>query len=586
RLRMTVKAPWLAHYADVPHHLNYHEGKMFDLVNEAQEHYPDNIAYSFLGNHTTYKSFIEQTHLVAKAFYSAGIREGQRVTICLPNVPQLIQCFYALNLIGAVANMIHPLSSEGEIAFYLKDSESVAAVTLDAFYGKFAAARKEYDLPKLIITSIGDALAPLKRFGYKLTEGRKIAPIPAQALIIRWADFLSLGQTYQGHYISNNQGQAEAVILYSGGTTGISKGISLSSYNFNALAQQTAAMGYVLKPEKSMLCVLPFFHGFGLGVCMHAMLFQACRCILIPRFNPATYADLLRKEQPNYIAGVPSLFEALLRNPDMDRVDLSCLLGVFSGGDSLSIELKKKVDIFLKKHHAGVEIREGYGMTESVTASCLTPYNTNREGSVGLPFPDTYYKIVAVGTQREVPYGEEGEICVIGPTLMKGYVNHPEETAKTLQTHADGQVWLHTGDLGLMDAEGFVYFRQRLKRMIITSGYSVYPSQLENVIDAHEAVLLSCIIGVPDPVKKQKIKAFVVLQPGVDDEAKALDSIWEHCRRHIAKYSLPYEIELRDDLPRTLVGKVAFKVLEAEEEMAREQKEGLGVAENLTPQQV
>jgi long-chain acyl-CoA synthetase len=270
----------------------------------------------------------------------------------------------------------------------------------------------------------------------------------------------------------------------------------------------------------------------------------------------------------------------------MDGVDLSCLKGVFSGGDSLSIELKKKADLFLKQHNASVEIREGYGMTESVTASCLTPYNTTREGSVGLPFPDTYYKIVAVGSQRELPYGEEGEICVHGPTLMKGYVNHAEETAQTLQTHEDGLVWLHTGDLGLMDAEGFVYFRQRIKRMIISSGYSIYPSQLENVIDAHEAVLLSCVIGVPDPLKQQKVKAFVVLKPGVDDEAAVLDSLWEHCRRHIAKYSLPYEIELRDDLPKTLVGKVAYKLLEAEEALAREAGQATQAEEALAPQQI
>ncbi|MCL1976393.1 MAG: AMP-binding protein [Firmicutes bacterium] len=583
---MTIKTPWLNYYADVPHHLEYPEGSMFDVVKETALRFPEYIAYSFMGSHTSYKSFVEQTHAVAKAFYAAGIREGQRVTLCLPNMPQTMMCFYALNLIGAVSNMIHPLSSEGEIVFYLKDSKSAAAVTVDLFYGKFAAACKEYELSSLIITSVADALSPLKRWGYKLTEGRKVPPIPADAPILHWKDFLAAGQAYQGQYICNRKAADEAVILYSGGTTGISKGISLSNLNFNALAMQTVAMGYCLEPGKAMLSVLPMFHGFSLGVCIHAMLYYGCRCILVPRFNPAGYAELLRKEKPNYIAAVPTLFESLLRNPDMDGVDLSCLMGVFSGGDSLSVELKKKVDIFLKEHNATVEIREGYGMTESVTASCLTPYNLSREGSVGLPFPDMYYKIVAVGSQRELPYNEEGEICVSGPTLMKGYVNHPEETAQALQIHEDGLLWLHTGDLGLMDADGFIYFRQRLKRMIISSGYSIYPSQLENIIDAHESVLISCVIGVPDAVKKQKVKAFVVLKPGVEDEAAALDSLWEHCRRHIAKYSLPYEIALREDLPKTIVGKVAFKVLEAEEALAHEQKQATQTDELLAPQQV
>ncbi|MCL1896156.1 MAG: AMP-binding protein [Clostridiales bacterium] len=583
---MTNNTPWLAYYQDVPHNLDYPQGSMFDLISKTARLYPDHIAYSFMGSHTTYKSFVEQVHSVAKAFYAAGIREGQRVTLCLPNVPQTVMCFYALNLIGAVSNMIHPLSSEGEIAFYLRDSESVAAVTLDQFYGKFAAARKEYDLPKLIIASIADALSPIKRLGFKLTQGRKIPAIPAGADVIRWSDFHLAGQSYQGQYICPRKGSDAAAILYSGGTTGTTKGILLSNLNFNALAMQTVAMGQCLEPGKAMLCIMPMFHGFGLGICIHAMLYYGCRCILIPRFNAASYAELLRKEKPNYIAGVPTLFEALLRNPDMDGVDLSCLMGVFSGGDSLSVELKKKVDIFLKEHKASVEIREGYGTTESVTASCLTPYNTAREGSIGIPLPDTYFKIVAVGTQRELPYGQEGEICMTGPTLMMGYVNQPEETAQTLQTHEDGQVWLHTGDLGLMDAEGFVYFRQRIKRMIISSGYSIYPSQLENVIDAHESVLMSCVIGVPDPIKVQKVKAFVMLKPGVDDEAKALDSLWDHCRHHIAKYSLPYEIALRDDLPKTLVGKVAYKVLEAEEALAREQEQTSAAEEALAPQQV
>ena len=289
----------------------------------------------------------------------------------------------------------------------------------------------------------------------------------------------------------------------------------------------------------------------------------------MPRVSVESYAKLLKKEKPNYIAGVPTLYEGITRNPYMDGVDLSCLKGVFSGGDSLSIELKKKFDLFLKQHGATVQVREGYGTTECVTASCLTPYDMYREGSIGLPFPDTYYKIVKVGTTDEVPYGEEGEICLTGPSMMMGYVNQPEETAHTMQVHADGRTWVHTGDLGLMDEDGFVYFRQRIKRMIVTSGYNVYPSQLENILDAHEAVQMSCVIGVRDSYKMQKVKAFIVLRPGLQETPELMESIWEHCRRHIAKYAMPYEIEVRDSLPKTLVGKVAYTVLE-KEELARQ----------------
>lgn len=251
------------------------------------------------------------------------------------------------------------------------------------------------------------------------------------------------------------------------------------------------------------------------------------------------------------------------------------LKGVFSGGDSLSVELKKRFDKFLADHNSSVKVREGYGTTECVTASCLTPLHLAKEGSIGQPFPDTFYKIVKPGTCEEVEYRTEGEICISGPTVMMEYVNHPEETAKTLQTHPDGLKWIHTGDLGYMDEDGFIYFKQRIKRMIVTSGYNVYPSQLENILDAHELVQMSCIIGVPDPLKMQKVKAFVVLKPGVSSTDENKEVLKEYCKKNIAKYALPYDIEFRDQLPKTLVGKVAYRVLEEEEAAKREKNAAL-----------
>ncbi len=510
----TLRCPWEPFYGTVPAKLDYPDMTMYERVGKTCKDYPDYTAFDFMGKRTTYGEMDAQIHATAKAFRALGIGPGDKVTLCMPNTPQTVVCFYALNLIGAISNMIHPLSSEGEIAFYLKDSESVAAITLNQFYGKFEAVRKEVPLKHLIITSIADALSPLMKIGFALTKGRKIPPIPKDADIIWWKDFLRRGKSFDDTYACPKKAEDAAVVLYSGGTTGTTKGILLSNMNFNALALQTIAMSVTCRPGQSMLAVMPMFHGFGLGVCVHTMLVAGCRCILVPQFNAQSYAKLLKEKRPNYIAGVPTLYEAILRNPDMDGVDLSCLLGVFSGGDSLSIELKKKFDAFLKDHGANIQIREGYGTTESVTASCLTPYDSYREGSIGIPFPDTYYKIVKPGTLNEARCGEEGEICLTGPTLMLEYVNQPEETANALQTHGDGHTWLHTGDLGIMDADGFVYYRQRMKRMIISSGYNIYPSQLENIIDAHPLVHMSCVIGVPDPDKMQKLKAFVVLKPG------------------------------------------------------------------------
>ncbi|MBQ2661973.1 MAG: AMP-binding protein [Clostridia bacterium] len=565
-MSINTKAPWLNFYGSVAHTLEYPKTTMFEEVEAISKKYPDYIAYDFMGKKTTYKQAVEDIKACAKALKAMGIKEDERVTICMPNSPQAISMFYAINMIGAISNMIHPLSSEGEIKFYLEDSKSAAVITLDQFYGKFMEVAKMTKVNNLIITSIKDALSPVMKVGYALTEGRKIPKIPADTKAVMWKDFLENGRKISEEEcrVKREYTQASA-ILYSGGTTGTTKGILLSNRNFNALGKQIVATNPTFAPGDKMLAIMPIFHGFGLGVSIHSMLVNGGRCILVPRFTPKTYAELLKKHKPNFIAGVPTLYEALLRVEGADKLDLSSLKGVYSGGDSLSVELKKRFDAFLKAHGSKVEVREGYGTTECVTASCLTPYDMSREGSIGIPFPDTFYVIVKPGTEEEIPYGEEGEICLTGPTLMLEYVNHPEETAQTLRKHADGRTYLHTGDLGYMDEDGFIYFKQRIKRMIVTSGYNVYPSQMENLLDGHEYVQMSCVIGVPDPLKMQKIKAFIMLKEGVEASDEVKKELFDYCRKNVAKYAMPYDIEFRDQLPKTLVGKVAYRQLEEEE---------------------
>ena len=568
---ITAKTPWKDHLGSVPMHLEYFEGSMFEAVERIARKYPDQVAFDFMGKSTTYKKMMQEIETCAKALRTIGIRAGDKVTIALPNCPQAVYLFYAVNLVGGIANMIHPLSAEKEIEFYLNESESVTAITLDQFYHKFERVRQNTKLVNLVIASIKDALSKPIRAGYMLTEGRKIEKIPADAPVIRWNDFMRLSKHCFYDYKVKRKGSDPAVILYSGGTTGTTKGIVLTNRNFNALGQQVIAANRMFRPGDKMLAAMPLFHGFGLGVCVHTMLSQGGRCILVPRFTPDSYAKLIVKNRCNFIAGVPTLYEALLRLPSMKDADLSCLKGVFSGGDSLSIELKKKFDRFLAEHKANIQVREGYGTTETVTACCLTPTHMAKEGSIGLPFPDTYIKIVEPGTDRELPYGEEGEILLAGPTVMLEYMNHSAETAQTLQTHSDGLTWVYTGDLGTMDEQGFVYFRGRAKRMIISSGYNIYPGQLENILDAHEWVQMSCVIGVPDDLKMQKVKAFVKLVPNVKPDDTTRQVLLDYCRKHIAKYAMPYDIQFKEDMPKTLVGKVAYRKLE-EEELANLQK--------------
>ncbi len=560
------KTPWIKNLGDVPAHLEYFTGSMFDAVKQIADEYPDNVAFDFMGRSTTYRRLIRKIEQCAKSLKVLGVREGDAVTIMMPNCPQALFMFYAVNLIGGIANMVHPLSSEKDIEFYLNESKSVSVITLDQFYHKIEAVRENTAVVNVIIASIRDELSKPVKAGYMLTEGYKIKKIPADAPVIRWNKFLQIGKSCFWNYKVERSGDDPAVILYSGGTTGTTKGILLTNLNFNALRSQIIATNPMFRPGDRMLAAMPLFHGFGLGVCIHSMLANGGRCILVPRFTAKSYAKLITKYKCNFIAGVPTLYEALLRIPSMEHADLSSLKGVFSGGDLLSVELKKKFDKFLYDHKSVVQIREGYGTTECVTASCLTPSHMFKEGSIGLPFPDMYYKIVRPGTDWELPYGEEGEILLAGPTVMKEYINNPEETAETLRRHSDGETWVYTGDLGYMDEDGFIYFKGRAKRMIISSGYNIYPAQLENILDAHELIQMSCVIGVKDSYKMQKVKAFVILRPGIPKNEQTKQIIMDYCRKNIAKYAMPYEIEFRDDFPKTLVGKVAYRVLEEQEE--------------------
>ncbi len=560
-----VATPWLSSYSGVPAHLDYSEKSLYWTVKETAENDPTFPALEFMGRSISFSKLIEMADIAAKGFYELGVRPGNRVLVCMPNVPQAIYCMYGLSKIGAVSAMVHPLSAVGELVFYINEAQCDVAITLDQFYGKFLEVRRQHPIRKLIIARVSDELSFPLNLGQKLLTERKFPKVRKGDDTLLWKDLLALGRNSTAKVDYDKDPLKEAVVLFSGGTTGTTKGIMLSDLNFNALARQTEAMAHERVRRAKMLAAMPIFHGFGLGVCIHTMMVCGGTSILVPRFNVKSYSALIKKHRPSFIAGVPTLYEAITRTDYLDGVDLSCLRGVFSGGDSLTIELKKKFDKFLSEHNASVRIREGYGTTECVTACCLTPYDKEKEGSIGIPYPDTYFKICTPGTCEEVPYGEEGEICLTGPSMMIGYINHEQENAQTLRVHPDGHTWLHTGDLGFMDEEGFIFFRQRIKRMIITSGYNVYPSQVENILEGHPAVQRSCVIGVADPLKMQRVKAFVVLTKGYEDTPEVRESIMDHCRAHIAKYALPYEIVVRDSLPTTLVGKVAYTKLEEEE---------------------
>ena len=567
-----VKTPWYSSYDGVREHLEYPDYSIFMLLEENAKKREGLTAYNYFGKCATYKEFLEQVEAAAKAFLQMGVKPKDVVSICMPNTPEAIVSFYAVNKIGAVANMIHPLSAENEIKYYVNLTESKVIVSIDLALNKIIHVLPETKLEKIIQVSVADSMPVAISVGYFMKKGRKLH-FEKCDITTKWADFIRNGRMYEGETLYKPDKNDTAAILYSGGTSGFPKGIELTNLNFNALAIQSVEICKTLHEGDKILSIMPVFHGFGLGICVHTVLYLGATAVILPQFNAAEFDKLLTKYKPNIIAGVPSLFEVMLKNKKMEGVDLSFLHLVISGGDSLSESLKLKVDKFLEEHGSDAKVREGYGLTECVTGSCLIPVNKYKAGSIGIPYPDTYYKVINPETLEEMPYGEDGEIVLSGPTVMKGYLNEPEETASTLRKHDDGLLWLHTGDLGYMDEDGFLFFKQRIKRMIISSGYNIYPQYLENIIDSVPEVLLSCVIGIDHPLKVQVAKAFIVLREGYEPTDEIRQKIREVCEKNLAKYSWPYEYEFRKELPKTLVGKVAFTQLIEEEKAKKKQEE-------------
>ncbi len=566
-----IKTPWYKFYDGINKNLKYPNISVYKMLEKSAQKHPDNISYNYYGTKGKYKNLIYEINRCAKAFKVMGINYKDRVSICMPNTPEAIIAFYALNKIGAIANMIHPLSAEEEIKHFCNVTNSQYIITIDIAFNKINHIFESTVLKKCIIVSAKDSMPLYMKIGYQLTKGRKVK-LEKNDFSLSWKEFINLGKNYNNKIRENFKGNDVAAILYSGGTSGYPKGIELTNMNFNALAMQSFEACGCLKEKDKGLAIMPIFHGFGLGICIHTVQYFGGTSILLPQFTVKTFGTLIKRYKPNIIAGVPTLYEALLKNPKMKKCNLSFIKCAISGGDTLSVNLKKKVDKFFQEHGADIQIREGYGLTECVTGSCLTPMKYYKEGSIGIPYPDMYYKIVKPNTEEEVQYNIDGEIVISGPTVMKGYLNDQKETNAVLKKHNDGRVWLYTGDLGYMDKDGFVYFKQRLKRVIVSSGYCLYPQYIENVIDSNPNVLMSCVIGIDHPYKIQVAKAFIVLRDGYEKKDEILKEIKECCEKKLAKYSWPYEYEFRNELPRTLVGKVAYSKLEEEEKTKSEKR--------------
>lgn len=563
-----MNKPWVKSYDPwFKAAMNYSELTLYETVARTARKYPAYPALSFLGRKIEYRQLLEQIDLAAACLRETGFSAGDVATICLPNTPHAVIFFYAVNRLGGICNMVHPLTPAEELSHYIRTTGSDYLIILDAFLKKHVDMLQKSRVRKVFVCSIMDYLNLGMKVGFYLTKGRKIPPFPGDSLYLSWKDFLALAQPESGY--KRQLGCHDcAVYLHSGGTTGTPKTIMLSSYNFNVLATQGPQIVGIENIETfdplglSMVTILPLFHGFGLCMGMHTMLAIGLQAILVPMFTPDDLAKVILSEKPSYIAAVPTLFEGILKNEKLQKADLSCLQAVFCGGDTLTADLKQRFDSFLRARGSQCSIREGYGLTETVTVCAVNPMLDARENTVGLPLADVLMKVVEPGTMNGVAAGHDGEFCIHAPTIMLGYLNDPEATGETIRRHEDGLPWVHTGDFGFMDEDGYFHFKQRIKRILKVSGVPVFPSQIEDAVTALPGVRMACAIGVPHPYKMQVVKLFVVLEADAPAEEIMRSNILDFCEKNMLQYSIPKEIEFCPDLPRTKVGKIDFVSLE------------------------
>lgn len=554
--------PWFKHYGDIPKTIDIYEGSVSAYVFEQAKKYPDYYAYEYYGKLCTYSELTKRIEKTARSLKFLGITKDDIVTICMPNTPEGVIMFYAINMVGAIANMVHPLSGEKELEFYLNLSKSKTILVLDLFYDKLMNIIDHTSVNKVIVASAAEDMGIVKATLYKTFKKRPLKRKKLDQRAILWSDFISDGAYYKGEYKVKRKKEDPMAILYSGGTTGTPKGVLLSNESFNNIAQGSPYVRKEITKGDSLLSIMPIFHNFGLGVCIHTPLANGMKCILIPTFKASEFGNLIKKYRPNAVGVVPTLLEYLAREKSFNNNDMASVRLLLSGGDTITESLRVKVEKFAREHGASIKVDVGYGLTEAAP-SCVTIKEVHKPGSIGIPFPNVIYKIVKIGSTEEVPEGEDGEICIYGPVVMLEYLNNKKETEKIKKTHADGKVWLHTGDVGCIE-DGFVYFKQRIKRIIISGGYNIYPTYIEDVLDAHPKIARSAVIGIDNIVKGQVPKAYIVLKDGIELTDELKKEIKVYCRKNIAKYSLPYDYEFRDSLPSTMIGKVSVKELEVE----------------------
>ncbi|HET6781719.1 MAG TPA: long-chain fatty acid--CoA ligase [bacterium] len=540
--------PWLRFYEPgVPHTLIYPDSTIPQFLDDTAARHPRGIGTVFFGAQLTFAELHDHARRFAGALRRLGIKPGDRVSLHLPNSPQFVIAYYGALAAGAIVVPFNPLYVEREIEHQLIDSGAEVAVTLDLLYPRLAAVRARTRVREVIVTAINDFFPPLLRLLYPIKARREghIVAVPAARDIHRFRDLLATGTPENPVQIDPG---STAVLLYTGGTTGVPKGAVLTHRNLVCNVQQARSWFTALRPAKdTLVAVIPFFHSYGMTSAMNFSVATGTRMVLIPRFQLDMVLKVIDRYRPQIFPGVPTIYSAINAYPDLKGYDLSSITTCISGAAGLPVEVQKRFETT-----TGGKLVEGYGLTETSPITHVNPINGVRKvGSIGIPVPDTDARIVDANADGV------GELAITGPQVMTGYWNQPGETALVLR---DG--WLLTGDMARMDGDGFFYIVDRKKEMILTGGYNVFPREVEEVLYGHPAVVEAATIGVPDPHRGEVVKAFVVLKEG---QRATADDIIEYCRPRLAPYKVPKYVEFRTQLPKSLIGKILRRVLSEEE---------------------
>ena len=556
--------PWLKYYDQKFIDQTLPALSAFEYVCQRSKNHLNDTALEYYGRKFTYADLIVNVKKTAAALRGAGVKKGDIVTVVSIMTPEIIALFYAADMMGATLNLVDPRYSVEGIREYIEEVDSHLLVCLNVVYERCRQAAKRTNVEKVIVLSPADSLPPVMAVGYKLTtpDKNKYA-----SNVIRWKQFIKGGEG-QSTAAEPYDPDHACVVVHTGGTTGSPKGVMLTDDCFNGIALQFQAYPKLFHRGQKLMNVMPPFIAYGFACGIHLPLVLGFTVIIIPNLDPAKLGSLVLKHKPEHMFGVPTHYQQLAADPKLRDKDLSFIINYAAGGDSLSRGAEQTVNDFLAAHGARYPIAKGYGMTEVSSAATVAAGLDNKPGSVGIPMVNTVVAAFEPGTDQELPIGQRGELCISGPCLMKGYYNKPEETAILLRRHPDGRVWAHTGDMGYLDEDGFVYLDSRIKRMIIRhDGFKVFPSMIENVVSRHPAVHQCSVVGCTDKDHTQGRLPFVYIVLKADTTAKKKQVIRElerMCAEELPEYVQPVAYKFISSMPMTPVGKVDYRQLEAD----------------------